>query len=179
MTDCPLQLAEPLATSPPQTYYLSSSYADILAYLGLSFERWSAGFTTQDALFAWLTSCPCANVLAARYRAPDYVSSSEDDVGSRPLRRAFIRYLQTCVLPAPPAGDGAALLASADPEQRAAKLDAALRHFGKAEEHAALLATARAQLRSREILNGTNVQAWTGVMGMPVRLLMDEVKERL
>ena len=35
------------------------------------------------------------------------------------------------------------------------------------------------QNRAKEILNGTNVQLWTGLQGMPVRFVMDEVKERL
>ena len=172
-----MQLADPLPTSPPQTYHLSSSYSDILSFLGLSLSDYNLGFATQDALFAWLARSPCAHVLVTRYHSPDYSPTHKDGVDERPLRRAFVRYFQTCTLPPIASDDGtASVLAWGD---RDAKLQVALAHFGKTEEHAALLLAGRAQLRARAILNGTNVQQWTGVLGMPVRYIMDETKERL
>ena len=175
---CTIQLIKPLPTSPPQTYRLSDSYHDILAFFGIPFDHYATGFTTQEELFAWVTLSPAAYVLAARYRSPDYVPPFQGS-DARPMRRAFFTYLQTCDLPPLVQSPTAELLASTDKTQRDAKVAAALEYFGKAEDHARILLVARIQRRAKEILNGKNVEAWTSAKGMPIKLIMDKVKERL
>lgn len=162
---------DPLPTNPPQTYYLSTSIPDILAFFGLSMDRWQHGFATQDDIFEWVCASPFVQPLAERYRAPGYKPSAKSCVDTRPMRRNFIAYLQTHDLPH---------LVSADAMgSREEKMEGALRFFGKAEEYARLVIAGRAQKRAKEFLNGTNVIEWTGVQGRPVRLIMDAVKERL
>ena len=154
---------------------------DILAFFGLSMDRWMQGFATRDDIFAWLATSPFIHVLAARYRSPEYEASRKDRpaTNERPMRVNFVNYLLTHALPDAPGPDEpeAALFAVQGNVEE--KVQAALRFFGKAEEHAALLYAGRAQKHAKELLNGTNVNAWTGVCGKPIRFVMDEVKERL
>ncbi|KAH9933108.1 uncharacterized protein BXZ73DRAFT_46389 [Epithele typhae] len=176
-----LKLAEPVASLPPQTFWLTSSMPAVLAFFRLSHARWLAGFPTEAELFAWVATSPATHVLAARYRSPAYAApAKKDGLAARPMRARFLAYLRTHELPAPDPSDGAAaVLASCDRADAPRKLRAALEFFGRAAEHDALLRAAAAQRRAKAVLNGTNVQAWTGVGGMPVRFVIEEVKERL
>ncbi|TBU47768.1 hypothetical protein BD309DRAFT_998116 [Dichomitus squalens] len=174
-----LRLAEPIRTYPPQTYYLSYSMDDILSFFGLSMDRWRQGFTTQHDIFAWLATSPFIHVLVARYRSPEYEASTKERLHDRPMRMKFINYLRTQELPACTSGISSTTSLFAVEGNVPEKIDAALRFFGKAEERAALVYASRAQKRAKELLNGTNLNAWTGVNGKPIRFVMDEVKERL
>ncbi|KAI0720474.1 hypothetical protein C8T65DRAFT_633122 [Cerioporus squamosus] len=171
-----LKLAEPIQTAPPQTYYLSTSMRDIVAFFDLSMHRWEQGFATQEDIFEWIATSPFVLPLVARYRSSEYKASCKERVDSRPMRLDFIRYLQNPTFK-PPATAASAVFASS--ENRQEKLDAALKFFGKDKEHAELLFAGHAQRRAREILRGRTVQEWTGVEGMPVRFIMEEVKDRL
>ena len=154
---------------------------DILAFFGLSMDRWMQGFATRDDIFAWLATSPFIHVLAARYRSPEYEASRKDRpaANERPMRVNFVNYLLTHALPDAPGPDQPEAALYAVQGNVEEKVQAALRFFGKAEEHAALLYAGRAQKHAKELLNGTNVNAWTGVCGKPIRFVMDEVKERL
>lgn len=139
-------------------------------------DRWKQGFTSEEDVFKWAATSPFILPLVARYRAADYTPSIKD---TRPLRQHFVKYLQTHDVDVVPAESSAAVFAVPGNETLDEKVQAALRYFGKQEEHAKLLHKGRAQRRARAILNGTNVQEWTGVRGMPIRFILDEVKERL
>ncbi|TFK91124.1 hypothetical protein K466DRAFT_583112 [Polyporus arcularius HHB13444] len=171
-----LKLAEPIETAPPQTYYLSTSMRDILAFFGLSMHRWEQGFASQEDIFQWIATSPFVLPIVARYRSSAYQAPSKKRVDSRPMRIDFMRYLQNPTFK-PPVTETSSVFGSS--ENCEGKLDAALKFFGKDEEHAALLYVGRAQRHAREILRGKTVQEWTGVEGMPVRIIMDEVKDRL
>lgn len=138
-------------------------------------DRWKQGFTSEEDVFKWAATSPFILPLVARYRAADYTPSIKD---TRPLRQHFVKYLQTHDVDVVPA-ESSAVFAVPGNETLDEKVQAALRYFGKQEEHAKLLHKGRAQRRARAILNGTNVQEWTGVRGMPIRFILDEVKERL
>ncbi|KAI1789588.1 hypothetical protein LXA43DRAFT_892529 [Ganoderma leucocontextum] len=168
-----MKLAEPIPTYPAQTFYVSSSMDDILSLFGLSMDRWKQGFLTEDDIFAWLATSPFVHSLAARYRSPTYQAATKDRVHERPMRQHFVEYLRAHDVLAP----ATSLFAQEGSIQE--KVEAALKFFGKDEEHAALIYTSRAQKHSKELLNGTNVGAWTGVSGMPIRFVIDEVRERL
>ncbi|KAI0632086.1 hypothetical protein C8Q77DRAFT_1218606 [Trametes polyzona] len=167
-----LKLAEPIG-SPPQTFYLSDSMADILAFLGLSMERWKSGFATQDQLIRWVASSPFAAAFAARLQAGESKLLPKERGEGRPIRQKFIKVLREHQF-----GDGVESVFAATGE-RQEKIHAALQYFGKREAYEVIVYHARANARAKALLNGRNVEAWTGVIGMPVRLVMDEVKERL
>lgn len=57
--------------------------------------------------------------------------------------------------------------------------DDALRFFGKEAEHAALLRASRIKQHAREIFTGKAVEECSGMRGLPVKWLMDAVRERL
>ena len=148
---------------------------DVLSFFELSMDRWKQGFATEDDIFAWLATSPFAHPLAARYRSPEYqaAAAAKERVCERPMRKHFAQYLCAYGVAAP----ASSLFAQEGRTEE--KVAAALVFFGKAEEHATLVYISRAQKHSKELLNGTNVMAWTGLAGMPVRAVMDEVKDRL
>ncbi|KAI0354927.1 hypothetical protein OH77DRAFT_1425528 [Trametes cingulata] len=170
-----LKLADPIG-SPLQTFYLSNSITDVLAFVGLSMDRWKRGFATQDELFGWVASSPFAVPLAARFKSGESKPPAKQRVEARPMRQNFVKFLQEHDFTAQAAAESSVF---ARHEGRGEKLEAALRHFGKYEEYTAILRAARAQERSKAVLNGTNVTEWTGVSGAPVRFILDEVKDRL
>ncbi|CDO77130.1 hypothetical protein BN946_scf184657.g5 [Trametes cinnabarina] len=170
-----LKLAEPVG-SPPQTFYLSDNFTEILSFLGLSMERWERDFTNQDELFRWIASSPFAVAFAERLKASDGMPFERDRVEARPMRQNFIAFLREHRFP-DRADEGHSVFAQ--PGNKEEKLAATLKYFGKEKEYVAIVDAARAATRAKAILNGTNVQEWTGVRGMPVRFILDEVKERL
>ncbi|KAI0372116.1 hypothetical protein BV20DRAFT_964203 [Pilatotrama ljubarskyi] len=176
-----LKLADPIG-SPLRTFYLSSSTSDVLAFVGLSTDKWKRGFATQDELFSWVASSPFAVPLAARLKSHDSRPSAKQRVEERPMRQNFVKFLQEHDFTPQGGGDAGSEATSsifAKLEGRAEKLEAALQYFGKYEEYTAILRAARAQDRSKAVLNGKNVMEWTGVSGAPVRFILDEAKERL
>ncbi|PIL22566.1 hypothetical protein GSI_15255 [Ganoderma sinense ZZ0214-1] len=168
-----MKLADPIPTYPAQTFYVSSSMDDILSLFELSMERWKQGFATEDDIFAWLATSPFAHILVARYRSPEYEIAAKERIPERPMRGHFVEYLRKHGVSAP------ATSLFAQEGRTDEKIAAALKFFAKDEEHATLVYKSRAQKHSKELLNGTNVMAWTGLAGMSVRAIMDEVKERL
>ncbi|KAI9058271.1 hypothetical protein FKP32DRAFT_1688728 [Trametes sanguinea] len=169
-----LKLAEPVG-SPPRTFYLSDNVSDILSFLGLSMERWQRGFATQDELLHWVASSPFAIAFAEYMKSKGGVPADKPRTEGRPLRQKFIAFLQEHTFP--PGSEGHSVFARLGHKEE--KLVATLKYFGKENEYAALINVARAATRAKAVLNGRNVQEWTGVMGMPVRFIMDEMKERL
>ncbi|KAI0670856.1 hypothetical protein C8Q78DRAFT_1032324 [Trametes maxima] len=170
-----LKLIDPVG-SPLQTFYLSTSMSDILKFLGLAMERWEKGFTTQDEVFHWIATSPFAIPLAERLEARDPQLSAKGKVEARPMRQRFVTFMQTHEF-SPPSTPEASIFAALG--NKDAKVQEALRYFGKDKQHAAYVYASRAAKRAKEVLNGRNVQEWTGVMGMPVRFVLDETKERL
>ncbi|KAH9854649.1 hypothetical protein C2E23DRAFT_893954 [Lenzites betulinus] len=167
-----LKLAEPIG-SPSQTYYLSSSMSDILAFLGLSMERWKRGFATQDEVIQWVATSPLAASFAARLKSGESKLLPKEKGDGRPMRQKFISFLKQHEF------DTATDSVFTSPSDREKKMHEALRYFGKDKEYAAILDIERAGKRAKVILNGSNVQNWTGANGMPVRYILDEVKVRL
>lgn len=164
---------EPIPTYPAQAFYVSTSMDDILSFFELSMDRWKQGFATEADIFAWLATSPFAHPLVARYRSPTYQVAAKERIKERPMRRHFVEHLCAHGVAAP----AASLFAQEGGAEE--KIKAALKFFGKDEEHAALVYVSRAQKQSKELLNGTKVGAWTGAKGMAIKFVMDEVKERL
>lgn len=155
--------------------------SDVLDFLGLSMERWRRGFASEEEIFNWVVSSPFAIALAERLKAKDdndAQPSAKDRGEGRTMRQNFIAFLQSYEFPEEEQGDAESSL-FATRGNREEKLEAALKYFGKDEEYAAILRAARATVRAKAVLNGKNVQEWTGIMGMPVRFILDEMKERL
>lgn len=58
-------------------------------------------------------------------------------------------------------------------------LDMALSHFGRRALYDSLLHSAEVKKHVKSTFTGKQVEAWTGLKGMPVRFVMDEVKRKL
>lgn len=120
----PIQLADPIG-SPLQTFYLSDDIARVLAFLGLSMERWEQGFETQDEVVRWVASSPFARALAARLQSGESKLSLKERSEGRPMRQKFIDYLQAEDIPDDESEPNLSVFAmSCD---RVDKIDAALR----------------------------------------------------
>ncbi|OSD07300.1 hypothetical protein PYCCODRAFT_1449351 [Trametes coccinea BRFM310] len=169
-----LKLAEPVG-SPPRTFYLSDDVSEILSFLGLSMERWERGFATQDELLQWVASSPFAIAFAEYLKSKGGMPAERPRDEARPLRQKFIAFLQAHTFSLD-SGEPSVFVQLGHKDE---KLAAALKYFRKEKEYAALVDVARAATRAKAVLNGKNVQEWTGVMGMPVRFILDEMKERL
>ncbi|KAI0648125.1 hypothetical protein C8Q79DRAFT_1008476 [Trametes meyenii] len=170
-----LKLIDPVG-SPPQTFYLSTSMSDVLRFVGLSMHRWEQGFATQDEIFYWVATSPFAIPLAERLKARDPQLPAKDKVEARPMRQRFVTFMQTHDFTSIPTPETSVFAVLGDKNE---KLQVALRYFGRDKQHAACLYASRAAKRAKEVLNGKNVQDWTGITGMPVRFVLDETKERL
>ncbi|KAI0768978.1 hypothetical protein BD413DRAFT_614023 [Trametes elegans] len=172
-----LKLVTPVG-SPPQTFFLTDSMHAVLAFLGLSMERWESGFVTQDELFHWVASSPFAAPLAERLKASD-MPTARERVEARPVRQRFVEFMRTHAFPESSEDEQPPASVFATIGRRDEKIAAALQHFGREREHAGLLYRGRAAAYAKAVLNGTNIQEWTGVTGVPVRVVLDEVKARL
>ncbi|KAH9891611.1 hypothetical protein C8Q73DRAFT_746703 [Cubamyces lactineus] len=175
-----LKLIEPVG-SPPQTFFLCTSMSDVLGFMGLSMEKWRRGFSREEEIFNWVTSSPFAIALSERLKAKganDAQPSAKDRGEGRAMRQNFIAFLESYEFPEEVEREAESSVFAAW-GNREEKPEAALKHFGKDEEYAAILYAARAAVRAKAVLNGKNVQEWTGIMGMPVRFILDEMKERL
>ncbi|KAH9950553.1 hypothetical protein B0H21DRAFT_499013 [Amylocystis lapponica] len=159
-----LKLANPLPTSPPITFYLTTSIPDVLSFFGLSMDQWAAGFASQRAVFDWAASSTLFDAPRLARRNVGRASTKKA-LEVRTMYQAFLMY-------------ACERAAGAAPRAEVTQ-DAALRFFGKDAEHDALLHAARARQHAREVFTGKLVEEWTGVRGVPVRWVMDGVRERL
>ncbi|THH18306.1 hypothetical protein EUX98_g8982 [Antrodiella citrinella] len=161
-----LRLANPVPTSPPFTFHLSSSFPEILIFFGLTMSRWSEGFTTQDEIFEWISSSP--------YYNPGVMARSESDhQGGRKAREARGMY-QNFLIYARRRTNGKASV----PDREAA-MQTALQTFGRWDVYCRVLHVAAVKSHISASFTGKLVTEWTDAHGPPVRWLMDEVKKKL
>jgi hypothetical protein len=159
---------------------LSSSIPDILPFLGLSLERWKAGFATQLEAFEWIAS--------SRFYVPGKIS----DRTSRPKARAdrgmyqaFLQWKDEDARASAAAEDDSQPQETEEAEDKEAIIESvrreALAFFGKQEEHDALVEANERRLRLKAIWNGKKVGEWTGgndrVIGNVMKLLRQTIGE--
>ena len=135
--------------------HLTHSPSEICAYLGLSMEKWLAGFTTDREIHEWITDC--------RLYHPsqfDHLKTLDDPRRSlRPFYQSFFEYIQT-----QPRTDEEWITRKVSEE--------AVRYFGKEEELAKLLE----EKRKVEELRGKYHGGLFRERGVPHFLIRDTMK---
>ncbi|KZT12016.1 uncharacterized protein LAESUDRAFT_621344, partial [Laetiporus sulphureus 93-53] len=160
-----LKLLRPLPTKPPTTFFLSFSLNDILAFYGLSRDRWAEGFTTEREVFDWAASSRLFDVQKAVRAEQNYVAGAKQRA-ARSMYQRFLEYTLERVESE-----------TQMPSQTTVSTDDVLRFFGKKAEHDALINASLMKAHARKIFAGKLVEEWTGLKGMPVKWLMDTVRE--
>lgn len=156
------------------TFLLSTSMPDIMSFLGLSMERWEAGFATQHEAFEWIAS--------SRFYVPGHISnpaSRAKSRSSRPMYQAYFQWNEArakaaaetdCPCPQEQETDDREALIQTTGQE-------ALVYFGKQEEHDALVQDNERRLRIKAMWNGTKVGEWTSWSGWLVGRLMKHMRQ--
>ncbi|GBE84907.1 predicted protein [Sparassis crispa] len=134
-----LKFADPLPTRPPIAFHICNTLSPILAYFGLSMDRWAIGFSSQLEIFDWLATStlfdPCA-IVNHHEKLSTVDNSKERGRKARAMFQNFVLYARE-----------------------------------RAEN--------KIRRQVDEVFSGSLVQEWTGVRSVPVRWVMDGVRERL
>lgn len=154
--------SSPTDKTRPPSFQLSSSFTDILRFMGLSIKTWENGFNTMKELFAWIQT--------SRFFVPRLVTETANaikvkNVDRRIVFQSFLGYTR--------------VLASAAPSKPAVQpsvvVQEALVFFGKKDKYDN--AIKRIAIQSK--FTGNHVMKWTGLHGVVVRDVMTGVRERL
>ncbi|KAG7088445.1 hypothetical protein E1B28_012437 [Marasmius oreades] len=153
---------------------LSKDHREILDFFGLSFDRWSSGFVTQEEVFRWVTS--------SRLFDPSRFSSAGQKV--KPVRKMYHNFIQQVkgldsALDSLPTSQMSLGLDNAINRRDEVRAEA-LVHFGKKSELEEFLQQVRTRETVKGIFNGHNVNEWTQLGGRwkSVKLVMDAVREK-
>ena len=162
------QLHDPIDTNPRMSFRLSSAYTKIFSFFGLSMQSYSDGFTTQLELFEWVAT----SSIFFPHRLPAPVSDASHYQGKkkkkdiRPMYQNFLKFCSARTQQSP-----RAVLPDV--------IQLALRFFERKALYDLLLRFAAVRQHAKTVFTGKNVMEWTGLAGMPVRLVMDEVRTKL
>ena len=138
-------------------------YPLILGFLGLDVDAWKQGFSSEHELFMWLAS--------SRFFNPEDILRSQGNAKDRAkdARQMYQNFLAFARLhlnrPRRPVIHDA--------------LGDALDFFNKRSLHTVLIHIAGIKRHITSNFNGTIIQGWTGLQGMPIRFIKDEVRRRL
>ena len=139
----------------------------ILSYFGLSFDRWKQGFSSQEAVFAWVATSPLFQIWNMTQGSNWHCSRKLVD---RSMYQDFLAYARVQHLQNP------TWLAEKLPLY---SVESALAHFNKLDLHTALLHVARVKERAKTAFSNKRVEEWTDMRGPPVSLIMTEVRRKL
>ena len=145
-----------------------------MPFLGLDVERWKQGFTTQREVFTWVSNSPY-------FDARRMARSDADQIGRRKAREVrgmyqnFLAYANELAV----VSIGSSNNRLTKQEVRDATLQAALDYFGKRKLYGRLLRVAKVKERVKTVFTGKMVIQWTGLQGLAIRWVMDEVRTRM
>ena len=155
--------------NPP--FHLSSSFEFILAFFGLSMERWKAGFKTEVDAFEWVTT--------SRFFHPKKLQGKENrskrsEKGKRQMYNNFTTWVQ-----------GQSFNDKVLDSTPEITVQEALDYFGKREEYDVTMneydkleILHAARRRVKATFNSALITEWTGLRGFDVKKVMDKVRER-
>ncbi|KAL6302787.1 hypothetical protein BKA93DRAFT_736030 [Sparassis latifolia] len=172
-----LKFADPLPTRPPIAFHICNTLSPILAYFGLSMDRWAIGFSSQLEIFDWLATStlfdPCA-IVNHHEKLSTVDNSKERGRKARAMFQNFVLYArERAESESTPTSESDHL------HEQELTQAAVLRHFGRYAAYAAILHADKIRRQVDEVFSGSLVQEWTGVRSVPVRWVMDGVRERL
>ena len=154
------------------TFLLSNSMPDIMSFLGLSMERWEAGFATQHEAFEWIAT--------SRFYAPGQISNPASRAKARSNRTMYQAYFHWNDARAKAAaGNDSPQEEETNDRETVIQTVAqeALVFFGKKEEHDVLVQENERRLRIKAMWNGRKVGEWTSWNGWLIGRLMKFMRE--
>ncbi|KAJ7158906.1 hypothetical protein C8R46DRAFT_1110730 [Mycena filopes] len=165
----------PRASRPP--FELSESMDDIMQYMGLSMERWKAGFRTKQDVFEWVGTSSFFDPLHFQSKGPGFKKV-------KPERKMYAQFVQWVT--EQQTHLDAASVASTSPMSNEERIQHALEYFGKKAEFDALNREEAEKARLKELkdagFNGVKVREWVGLaehQWQDVKMIMDEVRGRV
>lgn len=151
-------------------FLLSSAFPRIFDFFDLDLASWEAGFPSLQSAFQWVAS--------SRLFDPQIVKESphrEHRRNDREMYQMFLIWMRDQRLTTV---EGSACdlrpISSSDKVVEEAKV-----FFGKKQEYDGLVEKERKRRKIKDTFNGHLVMEWTGLRGIPVRELMDEVRARM
>ncbi|KAJ7637607.1 hypothetical protein DFH06DRAFT_1002532 [Mycena polygramma] len=156
---------------PRPPFELCESMDKIMDYMGLSMERWKAGFKTKQEVFEWVGMTPLFD--PARFR-----TEGQGIKKVKPERKMYAQFVEWAkerrqhVV----ADAGAASEGGMDKEEQ---VQHALKYFGKKEEFDALEREDALKARLKAGFSGTKVREWAGLpveRWQDLKNIMDEVR---
>ncbi|KAJ7773064.1 hypothetical protein B0H16DRAFT_1511127 [Mycena metata] len=161
---------------PRTPFELSVSMDEIMQYMGLSMERWKAGFRTKQEVFEWVATSPLFDPVRFQAEGQGFKKVKPE----RKMYAQFVQWVREQQKHLVESGSAeGALRHTMDQEEQ---VQHALKYFGKKEEFDALNREDAEKARLREGFNGTKVRAWTELTGgqwKELKLIMDEVRGRV
>ncbi|KAJ7227075.1 hypothetical protein GGX14DRAFT_628086 [Mycena pura] len=151
---------------------LSESMDEIMHYMGLSMERWNAGFETKLQIFEWVRT-------SSFFDPTTFKTQGQGIKKVKPERKMYAQFVEWAK------GQKQNISVSEDAQEalriadKEAQIQHALVYFGKKEEFDALAREDTQKVRLKEGFNGTKVRAWTGLpveQWKDLKLIMDEVR---
>ncbi|KAJ7650406.1 hypothetical protein FB45DRAFT_986465 [Roridomyces roridus] len=153
---------------PPRApFQLSESMDDIVKYMGLSMERWKAGFETKAEIFQWVATSSLFDPM--RFR-----SEGQGITKVNPERKMYAEFVQW-VNEQKEHHDTSCRVLDKDEQ-----VQHALKYFGRKEEFDRLAKEDADRVRLKAAFNGTKVREWTGLTGpqwMELKSIMDRVRQ--
>ncbi|KAJ7773065.1 hypothetical protein B0H16DRAFT_1880569 [Mycena metata] len=153
---------------PRPPFELSESMDDVLQYMGLSMERWNAGFQTKHEAFEWVGTSSLFDLARFRTEGPG-ISKVKPE---RTMYAEFVEWvkrqqtqLQMEVGP------------TRSKEDEDEQIEHALRYFGKKEAFDKVEREEADRARLKEVFNGNSVRTWAGLHKeewKELKMLIDE-----
>lgn len=135
-------------------------------------DRWSEGFSTQLEIFDWVSMSPYFRARRMSFADSEYTKQRK----AREARGMYQRFIEyTTQLAEAQASSKQSMPRIPKTEE---VVHAALHFFGKWEHYQSVLNASSKKDHVKQIFSGILVTEWTGLEGLFLKFLMDEVRER-
>lgn len=158
--------SQDLAPTTSPAFPLSASFDRILAFFGLSLDRWSAGLSTREEAFEW--------VATSRFYSPVRIHERQLRAKRRVDREMYQAFIQWNEVRA-----NRDITHQEQAEPLSDVAEEALVYFEKKEEFSRLVKENQRRVRLKQTWNGNVVGGWTGWCGHGVARVMKYVREKL
>ncbi|KAJ7022601.1 hypothetical protein C8F04DRAFT_1012287 [Mycena alexandri] len=157
---------------PRTPFELSVSMDEIMQYMGLSMERWKAGFQTKHEVFEWVAT-------SSLFDPVRFQAEGQGFKKVKPERKMYTQFVQWVREKQKHLADSGSVDGGLPQEEQ---VQHALKYFGKKEQFDALNREDAEKARLKDGFNGTKVREWTGLAGgqwKELKMIMDEVRGRV
>ncbi|KAJ7022602.1 hypothetical protein C8F04DRAFT_234898 [Mycena alexandri] len=157
---------------PRPPFELTESMDNVVQYMGLSMERWNAGFRTKQEVFEWVGTSSLFDLTRFRTEGPGISKI-------KPGRKMYAGFVEWVKEQQRHSKMEVAPARSREDEDE--QIEHALRYFGKKEAFDALEREEADRVRLKEVFNGNSVRTWVGLRKeewKELKMIIDEVRRR-